>query len=103
LKIFCSELFSIPLPEHDSFPMPKYRLLRERDQMVFSRCLDANLPIAVTMADGYAPNIDDVVDIHLQTVKAAGLHAVAYKSRIGSQPTSCGAQDESEALLPPGR
>jgi acetoin utilization deacetylase AcuC-like enzyme len=77
--------------------------LQERDQMVFSRCLDANLPIAVTMAGGYAPNIDDIVDIHLQTVKAAGLHAEAYKSRIGAQPTSCGAQDESEALLPPDR
>jgi len=77
--------------------------LQERDQMVFSRCLDANLPIAVTMAGGYAPNIDDIVDIHFQTVRAAALHAEAYKSKIGSQPTSRGAQDESEAFLPPGR
>ena len=31
----------------------------------------AGLPVAVTMAGGYAPNIEDIVDIHFQTVQIA--------------------------------
>jgi acetoin utilization deacetylase AcuC-like enzyme len=45
--------------------------LLNRDQMVFRFCREAGIPIAVTMAGGYARNIEDTVDIHLQTVKAA--------------------------------
>ena len=45
--------------------------LAERDRIVFQRCLEANLPIAVTMAGGYAPNVQDTVDIHFQTVLTA--------------------------------
>jgi acetoin utilization deacetylase AcuC-like enzyme len=42
--------------------------LAERDRLVFQYCRDAGLPVAVTMAGGYAPNIEDTVDIHFQTV-----------------------------------
>ena len=42
--------------------------LVERDRMVFQYCHEAGLPVAVTMAGGYAPNIEDTVDIHFQTV-----------------------------------
>lgn len=45
--------------------------LAERDRMVFDHCRKAGLPVVVTMAGGYARNIDDVVDIHFQTVTAA--------------------------------
>jgi acetoin utilization deacetylase AcuC-like enzyme len=45
--------------------------LLKRDQMVFRFCHEAGIPIAVTMAGGYARKIEDTVDIHLQTVKAA--------------------------------
>jgi acetoin utilization deacetylase AcuC-like enzyme len=45
--------------------------LAERDRMVFDLCGNAGLPVAVTMAGGYARQIDDVVDIHFQTVQAA--------------------------------
>jgi len=45
--------------------------LAERDRIVFQSCLEAGLPIAVTMAGGYAPNVEDTVDIHFQTVLAA--------------------------------
>ena len=45
--------------------------LLERDRMVFRFCHKAELPIAVTMAGGYAKNIQDSVDIHFQTVKQA--------------------------------
>ncbi|UCF91337.1 MAG: histone deacetylase [Desulfobacterales bacterium] len=45
--------------------------LAARDQMVFQYCLAAEIPVAVTMAGGYAPQIEDTVDIHLQTVRIA--------------------------------
>ena len=45
--------------------------LAQRDCIVFRSCLEAGLPIAVTMAGGYAPNVQDTVDIHFQTVLSA--------------------------------
>ncbi|MGD1985511.1 MAG: histone deacetylase [Desulfobacterales bacterium] len=42
--------------------------LGQRDRMVFHHCRKVGLPVAVTMAGGYAPNIKDTVDIHFQTV-----------------------------------
>jgi acetoin utilization deacetylase AcuC-like enzyme len=43
-----------------------------RDQLVFDLCRAANLPVAVTMAGGYAKEIQDTVDIHYQTLMIAG-------------------------------
>jgi acetoin utilization deacetylase AcuC-like enzyme len=48
------------------------RGLAERDHLVFEYCRQAGLPVAITMAGGYARNIEDTVDIHFQTVRAAG-------------------------------
>ena len=48
--------------------------LRQRDEMVFQFCTRHNLPIAVAMAGGYAPDIDDIVDIHFATVCRALKH-----------------------------
>ncbi len=45
--------------------------LAARDRLVFQSCFDAGLPTAVTMAGGYARNVQDTVDIHFQTVLAA--------------------------------
>ncbi len=45
--------------------------LAERDRMVFERCRKAGLPVAVTMAGGYAEDVNDTVDIHFQTVVEA--------------------------------
>jgi acetoin utilization deacetylase AcuC-like enzyme len=45
--------------------------LKERDQLVFDHCLGEGIPIAITMAGGYAENVNDTVDIHFQTVKTA--------------------------------
>jgi hypothetical protein len=39
--------------------------------MVFEFCRNADLPIAVTMAGGYARDVEDTVDINFQTVKNA--------------------------------
>jgi acetoin utilization deacetylase AcuC-like enzyme len=45
--------------------------LAKRDRIVFESCRETGLPVAVTMAGGYARNIQDSVDIHFQTVLAA--------------------------------
>jgi acetoin utilization deacetylase AcuC-like enzyme len=45
--------------------------LAERDRFVFQSCLEACLPTAVTMAGGYAGNVQDTVDIHFQSVLSA--------------------------------
>ncbi len=45
--------------------------LAARDRLVFQSCLDAGLPTAVTMAGGYARNVQDTVDIHFQSILAA--------------------------------
>jgi acetoin utilization deacetylase AcuC-like enzyme len=49
--------------------------LAERDRLVFDFCAVAGLPVAVTMAGGYAPDPGDVADIHLATVRQAAARA----------------------------
>ncbi len=45
--------------------------LAERDRMVLERCRARGLPVAVTMAGGYAPDVEDTVDVHFATVAIA--------------------------------
>ena len=45
--------------------------LLARDRMVFDECHANGVPVAVTMAGGYAKNVEDIVDIHFQTVTEA--------------------------------
>ncbi len=45
--------------------------LLARDIMVFDKCQFSKLPAAVTMAGGYAPNVDDVVEIQRNTIREA--------------------------------
>lgn len=45
--------------------------LRERDLLVFSTMKRAGVPVAVTMAGGYARLIEDTVDIHFETLRLA--------------------------------
>jgi acetoin utilization deacetylase AcuC-like enzyme len=45
--------------------------LAGRDRLVFQRCFEAGVPVAVTMAGGYGRNAQDTVDIHFQTVRGA--------------------------------
>lgn len=51
--------------------------LLERDRLVLRLLGEAGVPVAVTMAGGYAPQISDTVDIHFQTVKAVLEHFLA--------------------------
>jgi acetoin utilization deacetylase AcuC-like enzyme len=45
--------------------------LAKRDRLVFNFLYRHDLPVAVTMAGGYAPVIQDIVDINFNTIKAA--------------------------------
>jgi len=48
--------------------------LAERDRRVFEACRRHGLPLAVCMAGGYAPDVEDIVDIHEATVRLAAAH-----------------------------
>ena len=51
--------------------------LKARDQLVLDLCMGAGLPVAVTMGGGYATNVDDIVDIHTNTVRIAAQRLLA--------------------------
>jgi acetoin utilization deacetylase AcuC-like enzyme len=70
--------------EHDRFGRLKLTIdgLHERDRLVFEACRAAAVPVVVTMAGGYARDIDAIVAIHASTVAEArhlstreGVHA----------------------------
>lgn len=48
--------------------------LAERDRQVLEACHRHGLPLAVCMAGGYAPDVEDIVDIHEATVRQAAAH-----------------------------
>jgi acetoin utilization deacetylase AcuC-like enzyme len=43
--------------------------LADRDRLVLDRCRGIGLPVAVVMAGGYARQMQDTVEIHLETVR----------------------------------
>jgi acetoin utilization deacetylase AcuC-like enzyme len=45
--------------------------LRERDEVVFKTCARRALPVAVSMSGGYANDVDAIVTIHTNTIRAA--------------------------------
>ena len=45
--------------------------LAERDRLVLETCLERGIPVAVTMAGGYAHRVEDTVDVHLQSIRRA--------------------------------
>jgi acetoin utilization deacetylase AcuC-like enzyme len=45
--------------------------LAERDRIVLRECQSHGLPVAITMAGGYCPVIEDIVDVHFETVRLA--------------------------------
>lgn len=44
---------------------------KERDRIVFNHCKLASIPVAVTMAGGYSPQIRDIIDAHANTFRLA--------------------------------
>jgi acetoin utilization deacetylase AcuC-like enzyme len=55
--------------------------LEARDALVFDACRSAGTPVAVAMSGGYAPDVDDIVAIHVQTVRAAAAYACTWPRR----------------------
>ena len=47
------------------------RGLRRRDEIVFEAFRALGIPVALSMAGGYAPDVNDIVDIHFQTIAVA--------------------------------
>ncbi len=45
--------------------------LRRRDDLVFAEAAKRKIPIAITLAGGYARNVEDTVNIHVNTILAA--------------------------------
>jgi acetoin utilization deacetylase AcuC-like enzyme len=45
--------------------------LRQRDHYVLETCRTANIPVVVTMGGGYAPQIEDIVEAHCNTIRVA--------------------------------
>lgn len=45
--------------------------LKRRDQMVFDFCAHHSLPLVITLAGGYAEDVNDIVDIQFQTITLA--------------------------------
>lgn len=60
--------------------------LAERDRRVLGRCLERRIPVAITMAGGYARSIDDTVAIHVQTVRIAASLASEFKKIVRAAP-----------------
>ena len=45
--------------------------LAQRDELVLGLCRAAGVPVVVTMGGGYAHDVEDIVDIHFATIRAA--------------------------------
>jgi acetoin utilization deacetylase AcuC-like enzyme len=54
--------------------------LAERDRIVFSACEQRSVGVVLVMAGGYASDVEDTVDIHLNSVRSA----LAYHERRAS-------------------
>ena len=57
--------------------------LAERDRIVLQSCRERGIPVAVTMAGGYANEVEDTVDVHFQSIRRAAdlLESAADRSK----------------------
>jgi acetoin utilization deacetylase AcuC-like enzyme len=61
--------------------------LRRRDAIVLGRCLAERVPVAVSMAGGYAPDIDAIARIHAGTIAEAAHCARLWRGAIPWRPS----------------
>lgn len=45
--------------------------LAARDRLVLAACRERHIPVALTLGGGYAPNVDDIIAIHAQSLDVA--------------------------------
>ena len=45
--------------------------LEKRDRLVFAKAQAKNIPVAVTLAGGYARRVEDTIEIHTNTIRVA--------------------------------
>ncbi len=57
--------------------------LRRRDRLVFEACKTRGIPVAVVLAGGYAAQVADDVDIHVNTIREAGAALAGRGGRGG--------------------
>jgi acetoin utilization deacetylase AcuC-like enzyme len=51
--------------------------LRRRDRIVFDECCNRSIPVVVTMAGGYAADVNAIVTIHANTIREAARIAMS--------------------------
>jgi acetoin utilization deacetylase AcuC-like enzyme len=56
--------------------------LKERDRIIISHARRLNIPLVILLAGGYAYEINDTVEIHLNTIKVA--QSVERRKKLGS-------------------
>jgi len=71
--------------------------LRRRDAIVLGRCFAERVPVAVSMAGGYAPDVDAIARIHAGTIAEAAQCAQLWR-RVTPSPLS---PSPSGASAPP--
>ncbi|BCS35717.1 histone deacetylase [Luteitalea sp. TBR-22] len=73
--------------------------LRRRDAIVLGRCRAEAVPVAVSMAGGYAPDVDAIVRIHAGTIAEAAACAGLWRGAIpwppGPSPSDASARRQS--------
>jgi acetoin utilization deacetylase AcuC-like enzyme len=45
--------------------------LARRDRLVLETCREYRLPVAITMSGGYAHQVEDIAQIHAETIRIA--------------------------------
>ena len=59
--------------------------LARRERLVLELCCAAGLPVAIVMGGGYGKDVDDTVEIHLQTIRIAAQLAPQFTSLVAAQ------------------
>lgn len=57
--------------------------LQRRDQMVLEVFVGKQVPVAIAMAGGYSPDVEDIVDIHAATIRVASTLARRVSGTAG--------------------
>jgi acetoin utilization deacetylase AcuC-like enzyme len=59
--------------------------LAQRDRLVLELCYTAGLPVAIVMGGGYGKDVDDTVEIHLETIRIAAQFAPYFSAQLAVQ------------------